>query len=281
MKPVDGTSSRVQNSKKEIWSDFLNKIENNEQEDPLGQYVSKKNYLNFDGSGLRAVRAKYNYYERSLDKKTDGEYTSNYVAPTEPCETAGCGATYSTPVFVSSENDGLYNDLDNPNGYIYDLKIVSNSGVNPNNPPGYTRLPIDLNDKAGGSYIYLTFVRDPKKVQNAREYYQNSVYASGPVTNIEIKTGGSSPPSPSPYYYHIYEYSSSGYAYFGAQDLNNGAWGSHIWSYQTKQPGNPIEIGILSGDADNIQPPLGWYKYSTDLNQGAGGKFIYLCKKNR
>ncbi|MFD2785416.1 hypothetical protein [Hymenobacter rubripertinctus] len=118
-------------------------------------------------------------------------------------------------------------------------------------------------------------------MQNGIEYHRNYRYSSGPVTNIEIKTGGSRAPDPSIDYYHIYEYNRYGYSNFGPQDLNNGAYGSYIWSYQTKQPGSPIEIGLLSGDNDKIKPPVGWYKYAVDLNQGAGGKFIYLCKKSR
>ncbi|WP_426490767.1 hypothetical protein [Hymenobacter sp. 102] len=279
--PVTKTRPQKQQEEK-LWTEFLNQVEKDEQEDPLGQYVSKKHQLKSSADGSRPVRPKYNDYERSIEKKANGKYSSNKIAPDEPCETGGCGGGgYIPPTFVSSENQGAYSGPDNPNGYIYDLKIVSNSGVNPTNPPGYTRLPIDLNDKAGGSYIYLTFIRDPKGVHNGVEYYRNHNYASGPVTNVEIKTGGSSAPSPSFNYYHIYEYSTYGYAYYGPQDLNNGAWGSYIWSYQTKQPGIPIEIGILSGDNDRIQPPIGWYKYPTDLNQGAGGKFIYLCKKDR
>lgn len=39
------------------------------------------------------------------------------------------------------------------------------------------------------------------------------------------------------------------------------------------------EITVIFGDSSGIQPPAGYEKYGVDLNQGAGGDYIYLCFK--
>jgi hypothetical protein len=38
-----------------------------------------------------------------------------------------------------------------------------------------------------------------------------------------------------------------------------------------------IDITTIAGDTSDIQPAAGWRRINQDLNQGAGGKFIYLC----
>jgi hypothetical protein len=279
--PITETRSQKQEEEK-LWTEFLSRVEKDEQEDPLGQYVSKKHYLKSSAGSSRPVRPKYNDYERSIEKKANGKYSSNKIAPDEPCETGGCGGGgYIPPTFVSSENQGAYSGPDNPDGYIYDLKLVGNTRPDPA-PPGYTRLYADLNEGAGGAYIYLTFVRNPADVQRGEEIVRNRIYSSGPVTGIEIKTGCCSAPDPELLYYPIWWWNTYGWNYYKQLDLNNGAYGSYIWSYQTKEPSSqPIEVGILTGDNDRIQPPIGWTRLNTDLNQGAGGKFIYLCTKRR
>lgn len=68
---------------------------------------------------------------------------------------------------------------------------------------------------------------------------------------------------------------------FELYDLNEGVSGTYIRAIQSKSPnaGLPLEIGVLSGNSSNIQPPVGWSKASIDLNEGAGGDFIYFCVK--
>ncbi|QNH63359.1 hypothetical protein [Hymenobacter sediminicola] len=269
-----------QPTKDKAWASFLHQIAQGQLKDPLGQYVSKDTRLDFAGDGPRPTRPKYNAQNRQATVSDNGAIAFNSDAPCsvngEPC-TGGGGSV--PPTFISTEGMSPYSGPDNPNGYIYDLKLVSNSGVIPNTPTGYTRIPIDLNDQAGGDYIFLTFTRKPDDVANGIEYHQNRPYSSGPLTGIAVRTGGSRPPSPSLYYYDVLNYSDYGYLYFDALDLNNGAFGAYIWSYKSKITGTPIEIGILSGDSDLIRPPQNWERLPTDLNQSAGGKFIYLCYK--
>jgi hypothetical protein len=69
--------------------------------------------------------------------------------------------------------------------------------------------------------------------------------------------------------------------------------GKYIYSFQLKDvytsdnnnvltfhPGY-AEIGVLSGNSDTIQPPVGWIKYPADLNEGAGGDYIYFCYRTQ
>ncbi|WP_139252197.1 hypothetical protein [Hymenobacter psychrotolerans] len=273
-------------AKDKAWASFLQQIEHGQAKDPLGQYVSKDTYLDFAGNGPRPSRPKYNAYSRQATVSDNGSIAFNYVTPCsvdgEPC-TGGGGSV--PPTFISTEGMAPYSGPDNPNGYIYDLKLVAGPSPQPS-PTGYTLLNLDLNDQAGGASIHLTFTRNPSTVENGKEYYESKPFATGPVSDIKVMTGCCSAPYPGLNYYDIWWYPSTGtnwgYNFWETLDLNNGAWGSHIWSYQSKATGrSAIEIGILSGDNDRIQPPSGWQKRPTDLNQGAGGKFIYFCVKSR
>lgn len=71
-------------------------------------------------------------------------------------------------------------------------------------------------------------------------------------------------------------------------DLNAGAGGDFIYlcfrratsesiKYSKLRP--VIDLKIILGDSGNIQAPTGFEKIPVDLNKGASGKFIYLCKK--
>ncbi|MBB4600472.1 hypothetical protein HNQ93_000048 [Hymenobacter luteus] len=72
-------------------------------------------------------------------------------------------------------------------------------------------------------------------------------------------------------------------------DLNDGSGGRFIASYQSKdvRDGGPIEVGVIAGNSSSISPPMGWIKidnvngYGVDLNEGAGGDYIYFCIKRR
>lgn len=196
---------------KQLWQPFLQRVADGTATDPYGQYVSKKEQ--WSGKGERPSRPKINYQERTAFVNEGGVIVGKIACEDRP-EDPDCIIVPPPPMFVSTEGMTPYSGADNPNGYIYDLKLVSNSGVVPNVPPNYTRLNLDLNDQAGGHYIYLTFTRKPADVLNGLEYHQNKPYSSGPVTGITVKTGGSNtnPEDPPSYYNHIWGYNGYGYS---------------------------------------------------------------------
>ncbi|MFD2785415.1 hypothetical protein [Hymenobacter rubripertinctus] len=123
-------------SEGKAWQNFQQKIAAGEANDPLRQYVSKGTRLVFEGSGPRPSRPKYNSFEREAIVDHEGTVVNpqpGFLIPCggdngEPDNPGTCvGGGGAPPVFVSSENQGAYSAIDNPNGYIYDLKIVSNS----------------------------------------------------------------------------------------------------------------------------------------------------------
>lgn len=130
----------------------------------------------------------------------------------------------------------------------------SSSGVAP--PYGYTKINQDLNEGAGGDFIYVC--------------YQEAVLPPGSpkaVTDMTIVEGkGASPP---PGYTKI-DY-----------DLNKGAGGAFLYLCYARDPAkenDPIRsITVISGNSSGIPAPYGYEKIPTDCNKGAGGKFIYIC----
>jgi hypothetical protein len=127
----------------------------------------------------------------------------------------------------------------------------------------------DLNQGAGGKYIYLCYTRD-----NAM---------GNPVTNFSIYSRSSSSCTPPANYYHVPN--SDGYPPYGSRgaDLNKGSGGNYIYLMETKNPasGLPIRnVGIISTDSKLYYPPEGWQWIGSDLNAGAGGKYIYLLYQN-
>lgn len=209
---------------------------------------------------------------------------------------SGGGSGPINPYFASSEGtpshynsypSGAYNGPDNPNGYIVDIKIMEgDNSYTPNNASpdaikpldGYFVLPINLNEGAGGRYIYFTFTRNPSKVQGPQKYkgpvrgiyvYQYGEDEKGFINNYDIVTR---PGVSFPYYQSTW---------FDA-NLNAGGIGRgniKVLTQRAEATGGPIEISVIRGSSDQIQPPSGWQKFDFDLNKGIGGDYIYLCYK--
>jgi hypothetical protein len=119
------------------------------------------------------------------------------------------------------------------------------SGIQP--PAGYTKIPVDLNQGAGGDYIYLC--------------YKKGVGA--PVTAVAITLGNAAPPTDA-VYTRI------------NVDLNRNAGGDYIWLWYTEDPGCTTihNFQIL---VNTTTPPSGYTTIPVDLNRNAGGEYIYLC----
>ncbi|GAA3989104.1 hypothetical protein GCM10022407_37090 [Hymenobacter antarcticus] len=196
----------------------------------------------------------------------------------------GCGGGPGVvSTFTTSETLG-------GNGYIYDLKIVvgANSSTSTQvtlGRAGYTKLDANLNKGAGGNEIYLCFQRSPAQVLNGLEYTYNYAYSSPNdiLTAFQTQYGSlTNAPAGDPYFYNIWVPNQNSNVYWGTIDLNAGAGGDYIYSFQSKSPFVPNyrpfrEVGILSGNISTLYPPSGWAKYPRDLNEGAGGDYIYFC----
>lgn len=290
------------------WSHVLDKIERGELTDPNGQYVSKGVQIeSVSENGTRPQRPKFDA-SRANYPAWYGEQVAKELAATpkggaasrilpDPCPNGDCGGlppptpvTYTT--FVSSEGVAPYTSSDNPNGYIWDLKIVKGGSSSEQPLAGYTKIDADLNRGAGGSYIYLTFTRSPTQTRLGDEtgYGWTQSQISGPVRGLQaftqptgISVGwiwGATPPvgfvpiwSPNPIPGSTWK----------QPDLNDGAGGSWIYGFQFKEYQNgPVEVGIISSTSSRPVAPANWYvDYTQDLNQGAGGDYIYFCTKNR
>ncbi len=299
------TEAQLASQRNWLW--YVEQLEKGEATDPSGQYV-RKTAVQPEG----AKRPKYD----ATDLSRDWGYQA-YTAfrqpgtPTQPpcvdCLTPlppvsggsgggsggggwsnSCGCfTNATSVpgggpattFVSSVGQG-------GSGYVRDLKItlsaqsISHQVAVTNG--GYIRLTTDLNSGAGGIYLYFAFTREVARVLSGLEYTRNRPYSSPTdnLTGFMTKTGRTATASLS--FFDIWVPNQDFNYNWATMDLNRGAGGEYIYSYQSKTPNvqntsNVSEVGVLSGNSSTIQPPAGWTKYQNDLNEGAGGNYVYLC----
>ncbi|GHC57510.1 hypothetical protein [Streptomyces cinnamoneus] len=141
--------------------------------------------------------------------------------------------------------------------YVTDLNVLvlterlSEEDLDARTPLGWTRLDEDLNAGAGGDYLYFLV----EKGDDGRS----------PVTGITFLTR-EQPAAP-------------GYVK-SPVDLNSGTdKGMRIYTAITHDlaRGKPItDLRILVSDVRTPQPDPGYQIIPTDLNAGAGGKYIYL-----
>lgn len=189
----------------------------------------------------------------NMENLTISDFTDNSLIPiwelcadnTRKNELSSAFETYAQqfelPVLVDETIDGLY------------FEVSSSAVVTPE--PGWTMVSEDLNRDAGGKFIYLC--------------YQNGLDDQEAISDITFIVNSQATPA--------------GYIKI-PQDLNEGAGGAFIYlCYKKEITNNPIRrIAILIGE--NAQPDPGFYfgknYYSgvkQDLNQGAGGNYIWLA----
>jgi len=289
------------------WLQFVAEVERGERVDPLGQYVRKTNQIK-RGDGQQAQRPKFEMSARQFrwvtrpsggGRTTKGLVVSAATADCDPlailCEgDGGGGGPTITSTFTSSVNQG-------GGGNIRDLKLIL--GTPQDNTvsaqrvsgAGYIKLDADLNKGCGGSYIYLCFTRNISTVLSGLESSQVKPYSSPAdiVSSLDTKHGSfTSTPQPNLDYFEIWLPNQNENYDWSELDLNKGAGGEYLYSYQSKTPFSRLpngagtrpraaflEIGVLSGNSSTITPPAGWQKHNQDLNEGAGGDFIYFCYK--
>ena len=304
--PVTGSSivtaevAQTYTPAQQAWLNFVDKVRRGEQIDPTGQYVKDGAIIPADAAirkrpKLDAARDKFPFMlqpdgtiVRLLKANQQGAHTNNYpVDPPcggdgEPCSGGG-GGPVITSTFTTSIGKG-------GSGGIVDLKVMLDKPT----LLGYVQLDADLNKGAGGRYIYFHFTRDPNSVQQGIEYNKGSGYTTSMnVVRFTTANGNfTGQPSTPAYFWPIWSPNQNPNVYWDRIDLNGGAGGAYIYSYQSKDSSvlNPdktisyyagiAEIGILSGNSDQIQPPTSWQRYPADLNEGAGGDYIYFCYRN-
>lgn len=292
------TSFARQSPAQIAWLQFVEKVERGELVDPSGQYVAKGTQITgVSATGHRALRPKYDaatsafaqhYTLHKTGKDVVVVPSNSFTTPDNPpvpCEGPDCLTYGPTSTFISSEGLSPYSGADNPGGYIYDLKVGRGytQGDHDGIPSSYTVLCSDLNKGAGGPFIYIGFTRVPGNVSQNPEIIYNDPYNSGPVTLLGISKKYN--------FNDNYSYF-AGYSYpvwadtgmrlgFKEYDLNQDVGGAYIHARLSKYTGwgTPIEIGVLSSNSSTAQPPIGWTRVSTDLNEGAGGDYIYFCAK--
>lgn len=133
--------------------------------------------------------------------------------------------------------------------YIEDVTVIS-GGKDISAPEGYEKLGVDLNMKAGGSYIYLCVKRGGEETK-----------AITALTVVEGK-GAKAP---------------AGFEKINV-DLNEKAGGKYLYLCKKRGGGKGLEdIQIVFGDNNRVAAPEGYTRLNRDLNEKAGGKYIYLC----
>lgn len=254
--------------------------------DKTGQYVSKDVQITgYENGSERPTRPKFD--------AAAGRVGTKDIAPCDPCGGSGGTTTPTvTSTFLSSESIGGYGSYYyNRNNLIQDLKIIkgSSSSINTGDLPGYYKINADLNRGVGGQYIYLCFTRDPEKVQGSISNpgaWKNDerIGWKVPVRGIVIKSQSFGPTPPWPDYWTPPVETKDGFGGFHIADLNDGARGKYIYAFQRKDSYDATlpyvkEVGVLYGNSSSIQPPSGWERIPGDLNEGAGGDYIYFCIK--
>ena len=139
----DGKIGVALDQAKAAWDNFVSSVDRGQTKDPYGQYVSKDTWV--DNNGERPMRPKQDVSSRKMNLVSvmgkNGEVydmLKPMPAPIDlPCEpdVVICPPTNPDPyypptppppptfTFQSSEGKSPYNGSDNPQGYIYDLKI--------------------------------------------------------------------------------------------------------------------------------------------------------------
>ena len=135
--------------------------------------------------------------------------------------------------------------------YITDITVVAGRLLSTSCPSGYSRYYYNLNDGAGGDYVYLC--------------YKTGV--RNPITGLNV-IAGTSTTFPIQY----------GYTKVNV-DLNSGIGRDNIYLIYTKSTTLPpiASLTVRGGTTPYVYPPSTWVRIDTDCNQNAGGRYIYIC----
>lgn len=132
--------------------------------------------------------------------------------------------------------------------------IVINAGRKNNIsvPAGYEKIDGDLNEGAGGDYIYFAVKRGTD--------------ASKAINGLAVAVGKNSSVAAPAGFEKI------------DMDLNKGAGGRYIYLCKRRGKEGAIhDVRVVSAKKANPPAPEGYTMIGQDLNEKAGGKYIYLC----
>ena len=136
--------------------------------------------------------------------------------------------------------------------------LTSDTSSLPTVPATYTIVNVDLNQRAGGKYIYLAYSR-------------SSTYGD-PITGLQVFSGSSSTFPAQNGYIKI------------SNDLCEGAGPKYIYLYYTKNRANdPIHhVDVVADRSSFVYPPDDkWVRINQDTNEYAGGDYVYICYKEK
>ena len=188
-------------------------------------------------------------------------------------------------VLFSSEDNLKAVDNSSGSGYISGLKASIRKGNNaPATMSGYKKISVDLNEGAGGKWIYLYYKKSSINYNSL--CYLNVRSSRWPIWNTSR-----------PFLYK----QATNFANGQWSDLNNGAGGYNIkiegctsdniggylleCAQNGTSPGwfptnqDPIKDILIISSNKSMSSYSGWTLIKSDLNKGAGGKYIYLCYK--
>ncbi len=139
--------------------------------------------------------------------------------------------------------------------------VVAGNSSDVSCPEGFTKNPRDLNEGAGGKFIYLCTMSgyDPPL------YVLTDTEHSDSVEGARCTNGGVK----------------------GNIDLNWGAGGKYIYlcvgteTWAWLRPITDVAVHTSATIFGAETCPSGWERATADLNDGAGGKYVWLCVKRR
>lgn len=156
--------------------------------------------------------------------------------------------------------------------WITDVKVIY--GDNKDLDPGVgwqrvnrrddARVGQDLNEGAGGDYIYLAYQKKPGRT---------------PLTGLQVAYASNRKDVHVPEGYEVVKDDEG-----EEVDLNKGAHGPFIWLCKTHDPSfAPITgVTVIASDKEVKIGPRNYEGFiPVDLNKGSGGKYIYLCFTRR
>ncbi len=177
--------------------------------------------------------------------------------------------------------------------YITDLIVVGGSEDNVKKykkkyeDQGYTFINKDLNEDAGGDWIYLGYKKSNRASTNGG--YITGLYIRSTSSNDNWTSSLTHTPDGETHtYYYVPYYGGGNGSDFEKQhgDLNRGAGGPYIWLYYTRENFKDkrviSEIVIDESETSSVYWTMGkngGTSKAYDLNDNAGGKYIYLHYK--
>lgn len=137
--------------------------------------------------------------------------------------------------------------------YIEDIIVINAGKKNKISlPEGYEKIDGDLNEGAGGDYIYFAV----KRGTDAGQAVNGLAVVAGKNDKVSAPKG----------YEKI------------DMDLNKGAGGRYIYLCKRRGKEGAIrDVKVISANNANPAAPRGYTMIKQDLNEKAGGKYIYLC----